>query len=149
MPLQNNKYPSRQEVIDRMAKMNVQKYTQGLENWKTQHYSPQWKRKSTKEKMVALEALVYAIYYKQDKPEDLVAIYVKMTDRYALHVKTNTILLNDERASILSTLHEVGHAIFGEPEVDACAFSVKLFAKVFPKEYSKLTWHGHMMKLPS
>ena len=144
-----NQYPTKQEIIDRMETMNVTQYEQALQNWKDRHYCFIWRKKSIQEKIKSLESLAYLIYYHQDQPSKLKTLYVIYADRYALHTKTNTIILNESKPSILSTLHEVGHSINGTSETEACAFSVKLFAKLFPKEYSKLKWRGHMLKLPT
>jgi len=48
--------------------------------------------------------------------------------------------------SIISLLHEVGHIIHGKSELEACIYSVSIFKNLFPKEYSRLTWNGHMLK---
>ena len=143
-----HKYPSRQQVIDRMEEIDIERYIEVLTDWKKNQYAHKWAAKTTNDKIAALESLVYLVYYQQPNYKEAKVIYVKIADRYALHTKTNTIILDGRRASILSTLHEIGHAIFGIPEVDACAFSIKLFARVFPNEYSRLEWHGHMLKLP-
>ena len=145
----SDKYPKKQEIVDRMEEINITKYLNSVQMWKEKHYSGLWKKKTKKEKIVALEALAYLVYYQQSNPAKLKPLYLKTSGRYALHVKTNTILLDKEKPSILSTLHEAGHAIHGTSETEACAFSVKIFAKTFPKEYSRLEWRGHMLKLPS
>lgn len=49
--------------------------------------------------------------------------------------------------SVISTLHEVGHQLYGSSELEACAFSLQLFKEVFPKDFAKLKPHGHMMTL--
>lgn len=49
--------------------------------------------------------------------------------------------------SVISTLHEIGHHLFGKSELEACAFSLQLFKEVFPKDFAKLHADGHMMKL--
>jgi len=143
------RYPTKQEVIDRMSTLNIDTYVAPLQNWKEKRYTKKWRDSSLQEKMTYLEEISYILYYQQANANKLPALYIRPSNRYGLHVKSNTILLDEDRASILSTLHEIGHAIHGEAEVDACAFSVKLFARVFPTEYSKLQWHGHMLKLPA
>jgi len=148
MSASNNLYPSKQQIIDKMESLSVSTFICTLEGWKRKHYTNQWKQKSTEEKMVCLEGLAYIIYYAQKNPSKLIPVYVKHTNRYAFHVKKRIILINDNQPSILSTLHEVGHAMYGVSETNACAFSVKLFAKVFPNEYKRLEWRGHMLKLP-
>lgn len=64
---------------------------------------------------------------------------------YCYHPNTQTIVLG-KPLSIISSLHELGHHLFGPSELKACRFSVHLFKKVFPKAFAKLIWHGHMLK---
>lgn len=90
--------------------------------------------------------MLYQIYY-HVQPKDTKILYIRKADRYAYHIPTNTIFVDNERASIISALHELGHALHGRSELDACAYSIKLFARVFPQQYHKLTWEGHMLKL--
>ena len=149
MKSSTNKYPSKQEIVDRMEHIDVTRYLPAVRNWKDMHYVGLWRNKTIEEKMKSLESLAYMTYYHQNNPSELKTMIIHYADRYALHIPTHTILLNQNNPSILSTLHETGHAINGESEIEACAFSVKLFAKIFPKEYSRLEWHGHMLKLPA
>lgn len=53
-----------------------------------------------------------------------------------------------EHYSILSTLHELGHHLFGASELDACRFSVWLFRAAFPNAYDQLEWDGHTLRRP-
>ena len=50
-----------------------------------------------------------------------------------------------EKPSILSTLHEIGHAIRGSKELNACVFSIALFKMCFPEEFKNLEWKGHVL----
>ena len=59
--------------------------------------------------------------------------------------ETKTICVN-KTLSIISTLHEFGHHLYGKSELKACRFSVWLFKSAFPKTYRKLKWKGHMLK---
>jgi len=70
---------------------------------------------------------------------------VELGTLYCYQPSVNTIVLGPE-PSIISTLHELGHAIFGASEKDACRFSVHLFRMIFPKAYDRLQWDGHMLK---
>lgn len=96
-----------------------------------------------------------------DKPkvEALQKLISKMGKIYKLKIKTQynptlpsacydplqtTITLNN--TSIITALHELGHAIFGPSELKTCAFSIQLFKEVFPEAYKKLKWKRHMLK---
>ena len=48
--------------------------------------------------------------------------------------------------SVITTLHEFGHALFGDDELRACAYSVHLFKRTFPKAWEQLTWDGHVLR---
>jgi hypothetical protein len=66
---------------------------------------------------------------------------------YAYDPVANTILLDHNHPSIVSTLHEFWHSVIGESELEACRFSVWLFKETFPKSYEELKWKGHMLIL--
>jgi hypothetical protein len=51
---------------------------------------------------------------------------------------------SDERYSILTFLHEFGHAL-GRGEKSTCRWSINLFRKHFPKSYKKLIPVGHLL----
>lgn len=70
---------------------------------------------------------------------------IEMGEQYCFKPTANTIDFGPV-PSIISSLHELGHAIFGASEKDACRFSVHLFKRVFPKAYERLEWDGHMLK---
>lgn len=58
--------------------------------------------------------------------------------------KNDTITLNNH--SIITALHELGHAIYGNSETKACSWSIKLFQETFPIAFKKLKWNKHMLK---
>lgn len=47
--------------------------------------------------------------------------------------------------SVVTYLHEFAHALKGSSEHDACRWSINLFRKVFPEQFAKLEWDGHML----
>lgn len=129
-----------------METMNIFDFIAPLTLWKDEYYTAMWRGTAVPEKVDRLRIMVQRLYY-DSYTIDKSIMQVKLADRYAFHPETSTILMDKNRASIISALHELGHAIHGTSELDACAFSIKLFAKVFPKEYSKLEWHGHMLRI--
>jgi len=60
----------------------------------------------------------------------------------------NRITIN-KSLSILSSLHELAHHLFGNSETKACRWSVWLFKKSFPKAFRGLEWKGHMLVKPT
>jgi len=51
------------------------------------------------------------------------------------------------KLSVVTFLHEFGHAL-GMDEQDACKWSINLFRKCFPKQYSRLVHVGHTLIRP-
>lgn len=60
---------------------------------------------------------------------------------------TNTITMRG-KLSIITLLHEFAHAR-GYDERKAVAWSVSLFARVYPKQYARLIHEGHTLRLPN
>lgn len=59
---------------------------------------------------------------------------------------TNTITLHG-KLSVLTFLHEWGHVLKGSSEYQACVWSVNLFRRVFPDNFSRLrdNARGHFL----
>lgn len=49
------------------------------------------------------------------------------------------------KLSVITFLHEWGHAIYGTSEREACRWSINLFRKIFPKQFAKLAVNGHLL----
>lgn len=58
---------------------------------------------------------------------------------------TNTIILSG-RMSVVTFLHEWGHRLHGRSERQVCRWSINLFARVFPKSFSRCQYDGHMIR---
>jgi len=56
-------------------------------------------------------------------------------------------ILLDGKLSVVTFLHEFGHAL-GYGEREACRWSINLFRKCFPRQYSRLIHVGHMLVRP-
>jgi hypothetical protein len=52
------------------------------------------------------------------------------------------------RLSVVTFLHEFGHAC-GLGERETCRWSVNLFRRCFPRQFSRLIQHGHMLLRPA
>lgn len=133
-------YPTKEQILAALPSTDIQKYVGILMKWKVDNYTNKWKQLSNKEKSISLFVLCYDL---TNKP-----ITVDFGQEYSYTPSQSKITLAISRPSILSTLHEIGHHELGYEELDACRFSVKLFQTVFPGEYSKLEWNGHMLRLP-
>jgi hypothetical protein len=58
---------------------------------------------------------------------------------------TDTISLRG-RLSVITFLHEWGHALKGESEHEACRWSLQLFARCFPRSWERLRFEGHVAR---
>ena len=52
------------------------------------------------------------------------------------------------KLSVVTYLHEFGHAL-GQGEADACRWSVNLFRRYSPRQFSKLVHRGHTLIRPA
>ena len=48
------------------------------------------------------------------------------------------------RLSVITFLHEWGHAVKGGSEFEACRWSLRLFQRCFPKSWGRLRFEGHV-----
>ena len=109
-------------------------------DWRDNEYKNNWLRASTEEKGILLARLVN---YLDDNSSDLAK--VKYGSQYCYQPDTQTIYLDRNNPSIVSTLHEFGHHLLGADELEVCRFSVWLFKECFPEAFQKLKWKGHML----
>ena len=132
------KYPTKNEIIN--CRTTPTKHDIKItKTWK----KTIWKMpKNTEEKITTIIILLKLLSITHNKktrirfnPEIPSACYSK---------KYDTIILNNY--SIISALHELGHAIYGNSELKACSWSTKLFQYSFPMAFDKLHWEGHQLK---
>lgn len=139
-------YPTKEQIIGtpHTHKPEVIKL---VKLWKKEVWFPLRNQgPSDKDKFEALKALIQRIaeeaYQKPvevDYEAEVMSCYYQ-PDR-------NRIVIN-KSLSILSSLHELAHHLFGPSELKACRWSVWLFKKTFKKAYSQLEWRGHMLVKP-
>lgn len=48
------------------------------------------------------------------------------------------------RLSVITALHEIGHALHGHSEHMACTWSLAYFRACFPRSWERLSFSGHM-----
>ena len=115
----------------------------------------EWKRAdNTLAKFTALQHLTdkIAIELGEIEPHETIPLLVgpDLVDRVvAREDGTQYIELNMNKLSIITTLHELYHYLYGGSELEACRFSVWLFREAFPKAYARLVWDGHMLVRPA
>ena len=100
-------------------------------------YWKNWKNCENKEK--ALEILVMYL------AKGTVNVVIS-ENPYSYNPITKTINIDKKNPSVISTLHEFGHHLYGKSELKACRWSVQLFKTIFPKDFKNLKVDGHMFK---
>jgi hypothetical protein len=64
---------------------------------------------------------------------------------YFCYIPAEQRIVFGPKPSIISSLHEFGHHLYGSSELLACVFSVNHFKEAFPIAYKNLKWKGHML----
>lgn len=126
-------YPTPEEILDHEITFK-QATVDCVREWKAHHFSG-WKELDPSAKTDCLSRLA----------TDLTRSYgldiaVENGDAYYFDPNRSAITVDNRHPSIISTLHEVAHAIYGKSELQACRWSVWLFKKVFPNAYAELTF---------
>lgn len=133
------RYPTEEEILAERPKfkeglvliVNLWKAT-SMKNWQK---DPKWV------KIEYLSLLIQAICCLYHKSEPKIMI----THEYACDIKRREIFVDISHPSIISTLHETAHYLFGESELGACRWSIWLFKECFPKSYNNLVFDGHLL----
>lgn len=137
--ISNNQYPTKEEILKNQPE-KISDDIRILCDWKEEHYKS-WKEKPNTQKLAALKLLIISLsnLYKKS-----CTIETSNNDFY--NPNSKTIFLNLDKPSIISTLHEFAHHIYGSSELKACAYSVWMFKIVFPKVFNKMDFDGHLLK---
>lgn len=131
------KYPTKNEITN--CKTRPTKYD--IETtiiWKKHMWQ---KTNNTEEKIKTIKNLLQLLL--QTHNMDTRIIFKSRVPSACYSKKYDTIILNN--SSIISALHELGHAIYGSSELKACSWSTKLFQESFPITFKKLKWRGHLL----
>lgn len=138
-------YPTKEQILENKTKIKEWKNIRQITlDWKTIYYDKQWKKYHKHKKTYLIAVLICRILDEMKNK----AVFNVNSHNYSYNIQTKTINLIMNKPSIISSLHELGHALFGKSELEACSFSVHLFKECFEEEYKKLIWHNHMLKLP-
>jgi hypothetical protein len=116
-----------------------------VKGWKKEYFTGSWKEKCVEDRLEALCKLVEAVVKGSQRETD--CRMPKIDASYGSYVCGSGFVGFDHRnPSIISTLHEVGHWLFGGSELVACVFSYSIFKEVFPAQLKGLEFHGHLLK---
>lgn len=136
-----SRYPTKEEILEEWTGEGLLPFLI-LKDWKRKFWKG-WGKKTEAGKNVALDVLL----------DDLCNIRTGRPNwdfrngPPCFDPVSSTIHLDINNPSVLSTLHEFGHWLYGPSELKSCRFSVHLFKDVFPKDYARLRWEGHMLKV--
>jgi len=134
----NKTYPTPDQIIANKIPIEPEIITM-TKNWK--EYTWKNAKINTQHKPFALQSLcLMIIAYKKTKGK---VKYISEAE-YSYNPTTQTIILNKQN-SIISTLHELAHHLYGPNEYNACRWSIQLFKLTFPRAYSLLKFRGHML----
>lgn len=133
-------YPTKQQILENPPG-NIIPDIEILYEWKEAFYKG-WKEKPIEFKFMALEELINKLGQHYAHPCNR-----KLAESYSYDPNTQTIIMNKEKPSIISTLHEFGHHLHGESELKACSYSVWMFKTVFPQVFKRMVWEGHLLKI--
>ena len=139
-----NRYPTKEEILAEPLPTHKIALLRAIKVWKKQVWAVS--RGSMEDKNRALESLVNTMADVYDKPCNFTVNLRLPSPCY--RTDSRTIVMNAS-ASVISTMHEFAHHLFGHDETKACRWSVHLFRKTFPKAYAQLVWDRHTLRKPN
>ncbi len=134
------KYPTKEDIMDEEHKHKPE-VIKAVKIWKREVWK-EVKRAGDEQKFEALAGLCHKLSEIYRKP--LSVVYEPSAPSCSYNPISRRISIN-QSLSILSTMHEFAHHIFGPSETKACRWSVWLFKKTFKVAYERLVWQGHML----
>lgn len=142
---QTSKYPTKEEIFAELYELNDETFKK-VREWKRNYFNGKWKTTDEITKFHCLYELVGAICESLNIEPPTLTVHQA---GWCYDTESKIIWGEIGRPSIISTLHELGHHIFGESELRASSFSTSIFMKCFPNSYKNLIWDGHMLKKPN
>ena len=135
----SNSYPTKQKILSTKPPINKKTITTTLQ-WK-QEFIKNWNKKTNPQKIKELNILITKINLIYNKNN----IKIKKHNQYHYNQQTQTIYHNKNKPSIISSLHELAHHLYGKSETKACSWSIHLYTLCFPQQYKNLTWNNHLL----
>lgn len=142
--MNQSKYPTKEEILAEPYEPSEETYSV-VRKWKAAYFDGKWKDAGEENKYNQLHELIAAICVSLNEPQPH---WTGNIDHWYYDPLEKTISADINKLSIISALHELGHHILGDSELEACRFSIGIFMKCFPNTYKKLVWDGHMLKKP-
>jgi len=145
------KYPSKEDILELLKiKPNSLKYEafeESINIWRKARLkgsnNTQWNKLSIVSKSTYL---IWLCKITLLRFPEIGEIEIKTGSVYMYLPHKKTIILG-EKPSIISTLHELAHAIFKCDEKDAVYISLSAFKQIWPESFKKLTFKdkGHIL----
>lgn len=129
-------YPTKKEILKTPFIFSPKILTLTA-NWK-KTYLKDIKKKTESDKLTEITILIHLITSSTEPA-------VRLGTKYCYDMVGKVLYLDKNTASVISALHELGHHLYSESELEACRFSVWLFKTIFPEFYEKLRWFGHLL----
>lgn len=129
-------YPTKEEILKTPFEFTPETLNLTA-NWK-KTYLKDFRQKTNSKKLTEITRLLRLLAFP-------VSYSVKLGQKYCYDPVGKTIFLDKHHPSVISALHELGHFLYGNSELEACRFSVWLFKTIFPEFYQKLSWVGHLL----
>lgn len=137
-------YPTKEEILTNPPKIKASTI-QIVKDWKIRNW-PQYRNQTNNSKSIIIAHLLIELSRHYEKPVSI--SQVSSISASAYNPITKTIILDPNKPSIISALHELGHHLFEASELKACRWSITIFKKIFPIAYSRLVWNGHLLIKP-
>lgn len=134
-----SKYPTKKEIMEVQLTF-PEPVIEAVEKWK-RHWYRGWDQRYKYIRIISLQDLVYLISLTQEGE----APKVTTAEIDAYYPDLKIITIKKKHPSIISTLHEYGHHLYGDSELKACRWSIQLFKECFPYEFEELVWTGHLL----
>jgi hypothetical protein len=133
-------YPTKETIME-TPQLHKPTVIRAVRDWKRTMWYPV-RQEGPGPKFEALSSLAQNIAQLYQKPVNVE--YAPELPSCMYRPMTHTIYINAS-LSIISTLHELAHHLFGADETKACRWSIWLFKKTFKKSFDTLEWQGHML----
>lgn len=134
-------YPTKEQILEKDPKI-PKIVNEIVLSWKKEFFRD-WKNQSKEVKIERLKCLILSINIIAYPTKPWPAI--KNGLRYCYSPTDFTIYQDEKRPSIISTLHELSHHLYGDSELQACRWSIYLFRTCFPESYKNLKWKNHLL----
>lgn len=116
-----------------------------LKYWKSNYFNSVWKSLSKSDRMEYIKRLISDLNVEERGTPYRWNVDSEYSYMHAYEGNASMISVDADNPSIISSLHELGHHLFGSDEFEACRYAVGLFKAAFPNAFDKLQWKGHLL----